>query len=76
MAAIHMAYLEIVTGVADAVLFGDMEHMTRVPDSLLDEGGHLELFEDEKYRHWDMHTAWNMGYTAVSGSMTIPAKPG
>lgn len=64
MAAIHIGYLEIATGVADVVLVGGMEHMTRVPDTLLDDGANQKLFDLDKYRHWDMDTAWYMGLTA------------
>lgn len=64
MAAIQIGYLEIATGVADVVLVGGMEHMTRVPDTRLDDGANQKLFDLDRYRHWDMETAWYMGLTA------------
>jgi acetyl-CoA acyltransferase len=64
MAAVHVGYLEIATGNADVVIAGGMEHMTRVPDTLLDEGANRNLFEEERYKHWDIPTGWNMGLTA------------
>jgi acetyl-CoA C-acetyltransferase len=64
MAAVHVGYLEIATGNADIVIAGGMEHMTRVPDTLLDEGANRKLFEEERYQHWDIATSWYMGLTA------------
>ncbi len=70
MAAIHSGFLEIAAGVADIVLVGGMEHMTRVPMSLLadKEKGIVSfnprLFEDEAYSHWEMNVSTNMGLTA------------
>ncbi len=65
MAAVHIGAMEIQTGTADVVMCGGMEHMTRVP-----MGGNgaismnTDLFTDEKYKHWDMATAANMGMIA------------
>ncbi|MEW6444399.1 MAG: acetyl-CoA C-acetyltransferase [bacterium] len=63
MAAIHVGYMEILTGNADIVMAGGTEHMTRVP-----MGGGVApapaLFSDEKYKHWDAMTSLNMGLTA------------
>lgn len=69
MACIHVGFMEIATGVADVVLAGGMEHMTRVPMSMVAGGSDIisknqKLFEDEKYRHWDTPTVVNMGLTA------------
>ncbi len=69
MACIHVGFMEIATGVADVVLAGGMEHMTRVPMTMVAGGSEIisknqRLFEDEKYRHWDTPTAVNMGLTA------------
>ncbi|MBI5249596.1 MAG: acetyl-CoA C-acetyltransferase [Desulfomonile tiedjei] len=70
MAAIHTGFLEIAGGAADIVMVGGMEHMTRVPMSLLNdrEQGSVSfnphLFEDEAYRQWEMNIATNMGLTA------------
>lgn len=69
MACVHVAFMEIATGVSDVVLAGGMEHMTRVPMNMLAGGSDIiaqnpRLFEDERYRHWDMPTAVNMGLTA------------
>lgn len=68
MAAIHMGFLEIAAGYADVVVVGGMEHMTRVPQP--GQGLHPEALVvppqlmEEKYRHWDMETSYNMGLTA------------
>jgi len=69
MAAIHIGFMEIATGFADIVLAGGLEHMTRVPldGSLLKTGAISyppSLFSEERYAHWDMTTATNMGLTA------------
>jgi len=69
MACIHVGFMEIATGVADVVLAGGMEHMTRVPMTMVAGGTDLiaknpRLFEDEIYRHWDIPTAVNVGLTA------------
>lgn len=69
MAAIHIGFMEIATGMADIVMVGGMEHMTRVPmGAPLKEKGIVSLnpslFTDPAYRHWDMITSTNMGLTA------------
>ncbi len=69
MAAIHIAFMEIAMGIADIVLVGGMEHMTRVPRGApLREKGIISpnprLLADHAYEHWDMTTAMNMGLTA------------
>jgi len=65
MAAIHIGSLEIAAGYADIVIAAGMEHMTRIP---MGGGGHTTpnpaLFTEEKYAHWDMRNAMNMGLTA------------
>ena len=65
MAAIHIGSMEIATGYADITIAAGMEHMTRVPIG----GGtgiapNPALFTEEKYAHWDMMNAMNMGLTA------------
>ena len=69
MAGIHIGFMEIAQGFADVVMVGGMEHMTRVPmgGTTQDRGlaaYPLSLFYGEKYKHWDMPTAVNMGLTA------------
>ena len=69
MAAIHVGFMEIAMGFADVVLIGGMEHMTRVPmgGSTFEKGfvaPNSQLLTDEKYKHWDLKTAVNMGLTA------------
>jgi len=70
MAAIHTGFLEIAAGAADTVMVGGMEHMTRVPMSLLADreqgivSFNPRLFNDEAYKHWEMGIATNMGLTA------------
>jgi acetyl-CoA acyltransferase len=65
MAAVHIGSLEIAAGYADIVIAAGMEHMTRIP---MGGGGHTTpnpaLFTEEKYAHWDMLNAMNMGLTA------------
>jgi acetyl-CoA C-acetyltransferase len=65
MSSTHIGYLEILTGNADIVMTGGIEHMTRVP---MGGGGaitpNFALFTEEKYAHWDMATGMNMGLTA------------
>jgi acetyl-CoA acyltransferase len=69
MAGIHIGFLEIAAGFADIVMIGGMEHMTRVPidGSLVQKGAiapNMRLFTDPAYKHWDMMTTMNMGFTA------------
>ena len=69
MACIHVGFMEIATDNADIVLVGGMEHMTRVPMTILGGGSEAlvknpRLFEDEACKHWDMATVGNMGLTA------------
>jgi acetyl-CoA acyltransferase len=69
MASIHIGFMEIAMDFADIVMVGGMEHMTRVPmgGSLIDQGAivpNVSMFNDPKYRHWDMKTTMNMGLTA------------
>jgi len=65
MAAVHIGFMEIATSFADIVLAAGMEHMTRVP---MGGGGAIApnpaLFQEERYAHWDMMNAMNMGLTA------------
>ncbi len=69
MAGIHIGFMEIAMGFADIVMVGGMEHMTRVamgnlakPDGPISPN--LRLFTDPAYKHWDMTTTMNMGFTA------------
>ena len=69
MAGIHIGFMEIAMGFADVVMVGGMEHMTRVaigtlakPDGPISPN--LRLFTDPVYKHWDMMTTMNMGFTA------------
>jgi len=69
MAGIHIGFMEIAMGFADIVMVGGMEHMTRVaigtlakPDGPISPN--LRLFTDPAYKHWDMVTTMNMGFTA------------
>lgn len=69
MACIHVGFMEIATGAADVVLACGVEHMTRVPMAMVLGGSDViaknpKLFDDQKYRHWDVPTAVNMGLTA------------
>ena len=69
MAAIQVGFMEIATGFADIVLAGGMEHMTRVPmgPTLFEKGTislNLNLYSENSYKHWDMETTMNMGFTA------------
>jgi acetyl-CoA C-acetyltransferase len=69
MACVHVGFMEIATGAADIVLASGMEHMTRVPMTMVVGGTDIivknpKLFEDEKYLHWDLPNAVNMGLTA------------
>ena len=69
MAAIHIGFMEIASGFADIVMVGGMDHMTRIPMSAVTaENGPISLnkrlFADPAYKHWDMTTAINMGFTA------------
>jgi len=69
MACIHIGFLEIAADFADIVLVGGMEHMTRVPmgGATVEKGAiapNMKLFTEESYKHWDMGTVINMGFTA------------
>jgi len=69
MACIHVGFLEIAAGIADIVMVGGMEHMTRVPmfGPYLVKGAispNERLSTDPAYKHWDMATSTNMGLTA------------
>lgn len=69
MAGIHIGFMEIAMGFADTVMIGGMEHMTRVAmGAVVGEKGpispNMRLFTDPSYKHWDMMTTMNMGFTA------------
>jgi acetyl-CoA C-acetyltransferase len=69
MAAVHIGAMEIILGYADMVIAAGMEHMTRVPmgQSFRKEGHakvNSKLLEEERYAHWDLRNAMNMGITA------------
>ena len=69
MAAVHIGAMEIMLGYADIVVAAGMEHMTRVPmGQSFRKDGHAKLnprlLEEEKYIHWDIRRAMNMGMTA------------
>jgi acetyl-CoA acetyltransferase family protein len=69
MATIQLGCAEIGSGFADIVLACGMEHMTRVPigPRLFDSGAmslNPLLYQDDRYRHWQMATTMNMGLTA------------
>ena len=69
MACIHMGFLEIASNFADIVLVGGIEHMTRVPmgGAMVEKGAitfNEKLFTEESYKHWDIGTVINMGFTA------------
>jgi len=69
MAGIHIGFMEIAMGFADIVMIGGMEHMTRVSQALLykPDGPVIpspRLFTDPEYKHWDIETTMNMGFTA------------
>lgn len=69
MAAVHIGAMEIMLGYADIVLASGMEHMTRVPMGQASrKEGHVKLnmrlFEEERYAHWGLRDAINMGMTA------------
>ena len=69
MAGIHIGFMEVAMGFADIVMIGGMEHMTRVPmgGPLLEKGAiapNTRLFTEPAYKHWDMMTTMNMGFTA------------
>lgn len=59
------AYLEIASGVADVVIAGGYEHMTRVPMGA--ENPHIfsnPKFLSEEYKEYDMEVGFVMGLTA------------
>jgi acetyl-CoA acyltransferase len=69
MAAVHIGAMEIMLGYADIVVAAGMEHMTRVPmGQAFRKEGHVKvnskLLEEERYAHWNLKTAMNMGLTA------------
>ena len=69
MAAVHIGAMEITLGYADIVLASGMEHMTRVPmGQAARKERHVQLnmklFEEQRYAHWDLRDAINMGMTA------------
>jgi acetyl-CoA C-acetyltransferase len=69
MAAVHIGAMEIMLGYADIVIAAGMEHMTRVPmGQAWRKEGHVKLnmrlLEEERYAHWDLRNAMNMGMTA------------
>ncbi len=69
MAGIQIGFMEIAMGFADIVMIGGMEHMTRVSQALLSQGNgpivpNPRLFTDPEYKHWDIVTTMNMGFTA------------
>ncbi len=65
MAGIQIGFMEIAMGYADIAIAAGMEHMTRVPiDGTTGIVPNPALFTEEKYAHWDMMNAMNMGLTA------------
>jgi acetyl-CoA acyltransferase len=65
MAGIQIGFMEIAMGYADIAIAAGMEHMTRVPiDGSTGIVPNPALFTEEKYAHWDMMNAMNMGLTA------------
>jgi acetyl-CoA acyltransferase len=69
MAGIQIGFMEIAMGFADIVMIGGMEHMTRVSQALLSQpNGPVvpspRFFTDPEYKHWDIETTMNMGFTA------------
>ncbi len=69
MAAIHVGFMEVAQDIADIVLVGGYEHMTRVPMGMATiDRGHIvpnySLYLDPNFLHWDMMTSTNMGLTA------------
>jgi acetyl-CoA acyltransferase len=69
MAGIHVGFMEVATGNADAVMVGGMEHMTRLPmgGKTMEAGliaPNSALLTSPEYRHWDMMTSLSMGLTA------------
>ncbi|GGM68851.1 acetyl-CoA acetyltransferase [Thermogymnomonas acidicola] len=65
MNAVTIGAMEIMTGNADVVMAGGMEHMTHVP---LADNPHikpnLKLLLRPEYRKYDMNTSYSMGLTA------------
>lgn len=69
MAAVHVGFMEIAGGFADVVVACGMEHLTRVPMGpyLFEQGTlsvHPALYQEARYRHWEMEVSMNMGLTA------------
>jgi len=65
MAAVHAGFMEITMGYADITLAAGMEHLTRVPRGEHPAISHNPaLVEEERYKHWDIKMARNMGLTA------------
>ncbi len=66
MNAVTIGAMEIMTGNADVVMAGGMEHMTHVPP--LADNPHikpnLKLLLRPEYRKYDMNTSYSMGLTA------------
>ncbi len=63
--ALAIGSMEIMTGNADIILAGGMEHMTHVP---LEGNIHVtpdpKIINDKKFEKYDMKTGFNMGLTA------------
>lgn len=69
MAAIHVGFMEVALGIADVVLVGGMESMTRIPMGMaaMEKGfiaPPMNLVTDPKYKHWDIMTSLTMGLLA------------
>ena len=67
MSSIHIGAMEIITGNADIVLAGGMEHMTRIPRGSEFVIKHEELADEEKYPNhakYDLKTGYSMIQTA------------
>ena len=67
MSSIHIGAMEIITGNADIVLAGGMEHMTRIPRGSEFVIKHEELANETKYPNhakYDLKTGYSMIQTA------------
>lgn len=65
MAAVHVGFMEIAMGYADITLVAGIEHLTRVPRGDHPAISHNPaLVDEERYKHWDIKMARNMGLTA------------
>jgi acetyl-CoA C-acetyltransferase len=78
MSALHIGAMEIMTGNAQAVLIGGMEHMTRVPMDLVKNPGvkiNEKLFDHAKYPEYTQYEL-EIGFSMIQTAQNLHEQTG